>query len=569
MDDQGLKFFVTAPFGEGKTKLIKRLLAALEHQKPPVPVAGYLSENIVVADSTLEETGASSGPTPARTSVSVTDLISKGKQVLSSRAVISPFAGSYLYDDYHVNVEAITSLVIPSFQGREASGVLLLDELNPMMGSPEFEQALQTVLDSPHHVVATLAGRHEKLESIRKHPAAVVIGLTHDTLPDLTDTLTQALAARQQFAALDAWRRRRVRQLVRWYLGRGQFRSCGALFEVVRHIDEPGRQPSRADSAAWVFPGEPGARVVADPSGELGCGCPQARGLSSLAEERQECAHVQTIRLLGDELPGRWSGLLAGGEGEGVLGSPGGRGAVGLRGHAGQPQEDGAALVVEDDFLIAAVAQGRWGAEATRLSLERASGLLGARRPAGQELRGRLFALFHSINEALHDLALSAPGAPTPEASLLVVALDRRHHRLHYARFGDLGLVISPPGSPEPLVLMPPENPSRLGFLSALASRSRGGDLVLDDPQNQARDSYVGVAAGLQEGVLPLAAGSSVLLSTSGLGAVLAWNDGLASGVTDRRRAPAPRLASLLDLALSRQSEKKRAESVAAVLLDA
>jgi hypothetical protein len=251
-----------------------------------------------------------------------------------------------------------------------------------------------------------------------------------------------------------------------------------------------------------------------------------------------------------------------------VLGSPGARGALGVRTFAGQPREDGAALVVEEDFLVAAVAEGRWGEEAARRALDRARGLIGARPPSGQELRGRLFALFHSINEELYELALSAPGAPTPEVGLLVVALDRRHHRLHYARFGEGGLFIGGQPGQEPLVLLPPESSSRLGFLSALASRSRGGDLVLDDLENQRRDTYVGVAAGLQEGVLSLLPGSSVLLATSGLGAALGWGEGVAPLVTDRLHAPGPRLAALLDLAHRRQHERRSPGSLAAVLLE-
>lgn len=185
-------------------------------------------------------------------------------------------------------------------------------------------------------------------------------------------------------------------------------------------------------------------------------------------------------------------------------------------GTTSKPNEDCVGASVSDSEIVLAIADGHWGKEASEIAVTRAVDLLGpdVRSSTASETRARLFALYEQVNTILYEMATSAPGAPTPETSLIVCHVkDAETGRyLYWANFGDSYLFLLRDGK---LKLLNTLQPRWLGYLSKLSENADTKAILLQFLTDSAR--YVGVASGMESGIEKLAAGDMLFLCTDGL----------------------------------------------------
>jgi protein phosphatase len=181
-----------------------------------------------------------------------------------------------------------------------------------------------------------------------------------------------------------------------------------------------------------------------------------------------------------------------------------------------KPNEDCAGVCVLGSERILAIADGHWGRDASELGVSKAMELLRENgRPSKEsETRARLFALFDQVNTELYELATSAPGAPTPETTLIVchVKQETVGKYLYWASFGDSYLFLMRNNELKQINSL---NPFWLGYLSRLSENSETKSILMRFLSDEAR--YVGVASGLETGIESIGPGDIILLCTDGL----------------------------------------------------
>lgn len=181
-----------------------------------------------------------------------------------------------------------------------------------------------------------------------------------------------------------------------------------------------------------------------------------------------------------------------------------------------KPNEDALGVAVSESETVLAIADGHWGRDASEIAVSKAVELLGEEfRPSeASETRARLFALFEQVNNDLYELAVSAPGAPAPETTLIVCHIKPADFRkyLYWASFGDSYLFLLRDGRLKQLNSL---NPFWLGYLSRLSERADTRSILMRFLSEEAR--YVGVASGLETGIEILEPGDVIFLCTDGL----------------------------------------------------
>ena len=185
-------------------------------------------------------------------------------------------------------------------------------------------------------------------------------------------------------------------------------------------------------------------------------------------------------------------------------------------GVSAKPNEDALGVAVLDVEMVLAIADGHWGREASELAVSKAVSLLrpDSRPSKDSETRARLFALYEQINTDLFQQATSAPGASTPETTLIVChvkeAASGRY--LYWSSFGDSYLFLL---RKRELIQLNSLNPFWLGYLSKLSENANTKSILMRFLAEEAR--YVGVASGLETGIEKLEQGDVIFLCTDGL----------------------------------------------------
>jgi serine/threonine protein phosphatase PrpC len=178
--------------------------------------------------------------------------------------------------------------------------------------------------------------------------------------------------------------------------------------------------------------------------------------------------------------------------------------------------EDALGVATRGPETILAIADGHWGRDASEMAVMKAVELLGEElRPSkDSETRARLFALFEQINNDLYDLAVSTPGAPTPETTLIVCHIKETAsgNYLYWSSFGDSYLFLLREARLKQLNSL---NPFWLGYLSKLSEKADTRSILMRFLSDEAR--YVGVASGLETGIEVLRPGDMIFLCTDGL----------------------------------------------------
>jgi serine/threonine protein phosphatase PrpC len=165
---------------------------------------------------------------------------------------------------------------------------------------------------------------------------------------------------------------------------------------------------------------------------------------------------------------------------------------------------------------VLAIADGHWGRDASEIAVSKAMELLREENRPSQdsETRARLFALFEQVNNELYDLAVSAPGAPTPETTLIVCHIKQADSGkyLYWSSFGDSYLFLLRGGMLKQLNSL---NPFWLGYLSRLSEKAETRSILMRFLADEAR--YTGVASGLETGIEKLERDDMIFLCTDGL----------------------------------------------------
>jgi serine/threonine protein phosphatase PrpC len=181
-----------------------------------------------------------------------------------------------------------------------------------------------------------------------------------------------------------------------------------------------------------------------------------------------------------------------------------------------KPNEDAAGVSVHGKEMVLAIADGHWGREASEIAVTKAMELQGPEiRPSREsETRARLFSLFEQVNITLYEMALAAPGASTPETTLMVCHIkeDASQKYLYWSSFGDSYLFLLREGQWEQLNTL---QPRWLGYLSRLSEKAETRSILMRFLADEAR--YVGVASGLETGIEKLNPGDTLFLCTDGL----------------------------------------------------
>lgn len=233
-----------------------------------------------------------------------------------------------------------------------------------------------------------------------------------------------------------------------------------------------------------------------------------------------------------------------------------------------KPNEDSAGVSVYGTNLLLAIADGHWGREASEIAISKATELLGPEvGPAREsEIRSGLFSLFEQVNNELYELATSAPGALTPETTLIVCHIQdvETDKYLYWSSFGDSYLFLLQNGQLRQLNSL---QPRWLGYLSKLAEKADTRSILMRFLADEAR--YVGVASGLETGLEKLALGDLILLCTDGLvGSDWDPDPALLNGMRDILLNELPlssRVEKLIASALAR-GEKDNISCIAAVI---
>ena len=178
--------------------------------------------------------------------------------------------------------------------------------------------------------------------------------------------------------------------------------------------------------------------------------------------------------------------------------------------------EDAVGVSVWGSKMVLAIADGHWGRQASEIAVSKAVEQRGmADKPSTEgEHRRQLFSLFEQVNDQLYDLAVSTPGAPTQETTLIVCHVDETEAGkfLHWASFGDSYLFLQ---RKEMLKQLNSLQPRWLGYLSKLSEKAETRALLMKFLTDDAR--YVGVANGLETGIEKLEPGDIIFLCTDGL----------------------------------------------------
>jgi serine/threonine protein phosphatase PrpC len=181
-----------------------------------------------------------------------------------------------------------------------------------------------------------------------------------------------------------------------------------------------------------------------------------------------------------------------------------------------KPNEDAAGVSVSGSEMVLAIADGHWGRNASEIAILTAVDLLGPGiQPSTEnQTRARLFSLFEQVNDQLYELATSAPGASTPETTLIVCHVKEVESSkyLYWASFGDSYLFLL---RNEKLKQLNSLNPRWLGYLSKLSEKTEARAILMRFLTDEAR--YVGVASGLETGIENLESSDIVFLCTDGL----------------------------------------------------
>jgi serine/threonine protein phosphatase PrpC len=181
-----------------------------------------------------------------------------------------------------------------------------------------------------------------------------------------------------------------------------------------------------------------------------------------------------------------------------------------------KPNEDAAGVLVSGSEMVLAIADGHWGGEASEIAVLTAVDLPGPGiQPSTEsETRARLFSLFEQVNNQLYELATSAPGASTPETTLIVCHVNEVESSkyLYWASFGDSYLFLL---RNEKLKQLNSLNPRWLGYLSKLSEKTETRANLMRFLTDEARS--VGVASGLETGIEKLESTDIVFLCTDDL----------------------------------------------------
>lgn len=181
-----------------------------------------------------------------------------------------------------------------------------------------------------------------------------------------------------------------------------------------------------------------------------------------------------------------------------------------------KPNEDALGIAVAGSETVLTIADGHWGRDASEIAVSKAVELLHEKnRPSrDSETRARLFALFEQVNNDLYNLAVSTPGAPAPETSLIVCHIKEADtgKYLYWSSFGDSYLYLLRNGNLKQLNTL---NPFWLGYLSKLSEKAETRSILMRFLADEAR--YTGVASGLETGIETLEPGDMVFLCTDGL----------------------------------------------------
>ena len=181
-----------------------------------------------------------------------------------------------------------------------------------------------------------------------------------------------------------------------------------------------------------------------------------------------------------------------------------------------KPNEDALGVAVLEAEMVLAIADGHWGREASELAVSKAVDLLrsDSRPSKDSETRARLFALYEQINADLFQQATSAPGASTPETTLIVCHVKEvpSGRYLYWSSFGDSYLFLL---RNRELIQLNSLNPFWLGYLSKLSENASTKTILMRFLTEEAR--YVGVASGLETGIETLDPGDILFLCTDGL----------------------------------------------------
>lgn len=185
-------------------------------------------------------------------------------------------------------------------------------------------------------------------------------------------------------------------------------------------------------------------------------------------------------------------------------------------GASSKPNEDALGAAVLGPELVMAIADGHWGRDASELAVTKAVQLLRPESPPSRdsETRARLYALYEQVNTELYERATSAPGAATPETTLIVchVKETASGKYLYWSSFGDSYLFLLRHGELNQLNTL---NPFWLGYLSKMSENADSRSLLMRFLSDESR--YVGVVSGLETGIEILQAGDVIFLATDGL----------------------------------------------------
>jgi serine/threonine protein phosphatase PrpC len=178
--------------------------------------------------------------------------------------------------------------------------------------------------------------------------------------------------------------------------------------------------------------------------------------------------------------------------------------------------EDAIGAAAVNSEIVLALADGHWGRDASELAISKAVELLHpAVRPSrDSETRARLFALFEQVNTELYNMAVAAPGAATPETTLIVCHIKEASSGkyLYWSSFGDSYLFLL---RKEQLKQLNTLNSFWLGYLSKLSENADTRSILMKFLSDEAR--YVGVPSGLETGIERLEPGDIIFLCTDGL----------------------------------------------------
>ena len=181
-----------------------------------------------------------------------------------------------------------------------------------------------------------------------------------------------------------------------------------------------------------------------------------------------------------------------------------------------KPNEDCLGVSVLGSETVLAIADGHWGRAASEIAISKAVELLhpDISPSKDSETRARLFALFEQINVTLFDMAMTVPGAPASETTLVVcyVKETERSKYLYWSSFGDSFLFIFRTGELKQINSL---SSYWLGFLSKLSENALSKSISIKFLSDEAR--YVGVASGLESGIEKLESGDLLFLCTDGL----------------------------------------------------